>query len=126
MKQSLLVALSAAWLAASPAYAGAGHDHSPRYGGIVRDVGALSYELVAKADSLTLYVSDHGKPVDTRNMVAEATLHAGSEKLKARLEPAGGNRLAAKGNFKVGVGVRAALVVTGSGLADAKATFNLK
>lgn len=42
------------------------------------------------------------------------------------LEAAGENRMAAKGSFKVGVGVRAALAITLPGKPEAKATFNLK
>lgn len=130
MKLSIhsLVAVAglAATLAVSPGFAGAGHDHDPKYGGVVREVKNISYELVAKPDSLTLYVSDHGKPVATQGATAEAIVYAGNEKLAATLVPAGENRMQAKGAFKVGVGVRVAVTVTLAGKPAAKATVKLK
>lgn len=124
---SLLAAASlVAILDAAPAFADAGHDHSPKYGGVVRELRNVSYELVARPDALTLYVSDHGKPVPTQGATAEAVIYAGNQKTTVRLEPAGENRMVAKGNFKVGVGVRVALTATLPGKTPAKATFNLK
>lgn len=130
MKSILFSLLAAASLAASlpvaPALAGAGHDHGPKYGGVVREVRNIAYELVARPDSLTLYLSDHGKPVPTRGATAEATIYAGSDKTTVRLEPAGDNRMVAQGNFRVGVGVRAVLTATLPGKTPAKASFKLK
>ena len=130
MKLSILPLLATpvlvATLAVSPAYAGAGHDHEPKYGGVVREAKNIDYELVAKPDSLTLYVSDHGKPVATQGAKTQAVLYAGNGKTLVALEPAGDNRMQAKGNFKVGVGVRAALTVTLAGKGATKVTFKLK
>ncbi len=113
-------------LAAPLALAGAGHDHGPKYGGVVREAGNLSYELVAKADALTLYVADHGKPMSTQGATAEATLYAGNDKQTVALVPAGENKLSAQGSFKTGVGVRAAVTVTLTGKPAQKLTFKLK
>lgn len=130
MKMNLRPLIAAAALAAAfappPAFAAAGHDHGPKYGGVVREVNDIAYELVAKPDSLTLYVSDHGKPVATQGATAEAVIYAGNDKTTARLDPAGDNRMVAKGNFKVGVGVRVIVTTTLPGKTPAKATFNLK
>ena len=130
MKSVILSLCAAASLAAAlnatPVFAGAGHDHGPKYGGVVREVRNVAYELVAKPDSLTLYVNDHGKPVPTQGAQAEAVIYAGNDKAMVKLEPAGENRMVAKGNFKVGVGVRVALTATLPGKPPAKATFNLK
>lgn len=124
---SLFAAASlVAILDAAPAFADAGHDHSPKYGGVVRELHNVSYELVARPDALTLYVSDHGKPVPTRGATADAVIYAGSGKTSVKLEPAGENRMVAQGNFKVGVGVRVVLTATLPGKTPAKATFNLK
>lgn len=126
--KSLILSLAAAstLFAATPALAGAGHDHGPKYGGVVRELHNVAYELVAKPDSLTLYVSDHGKPISTQGASAEAVIYAGNGKTTVKLEPAGDNRMAAKGNFKVGVGVRVVLTTSLAGKTPAKATFNLK
>lgn len=111
-------------LAVPPAFAGAGH--GPQHGGVVRELHNVSYELVATPDSLTLHVSDHGKPVSTKGGKAEAVIYAGNQKTTATLEPAGENLMVAKGNFKVGVGVRVLITATLPGKTPAKATFNLK
>lgn len=128
MKTSILSLLAASSLAAAlalpPAFAGAGH--GPAHGGVVREVKNLTYELVAKPDSLTLHVSDHGKAIPTQGAKAEATLYAGSEKTTVTLAPAGDNRMGATGSFRVGVGVRAVVTVTLAGKPPAKLTFNLK
>jgi len=126
MKRKLVVLLCAINLVATAAHAGAGHDHGPRHGGVVREVGTLSYELVARPDTLTLFVSDHGKPVPTAGGKAQVTLYGGNNKTVVALEPAGENRMVAKGAFKVGVGVRAALTVQVPGRSEAKTTFNLR
>lgn len=124
---SLLAAVSlAAALSAPSALAGAGHDHGPKYGGVVREVRNIAYELVARPDSLTLYLSDHGKPVSTRGAIAEAVIYAGSDKTPVRLEPASENRMVARGSFRVGVGVRVIVTTILPGKTPAKATFNLK
>lgn len=126
MKHALIILCSAAAFAAPLVHAGAGHDHGPKHGGIVRDAGKLTFELMAKADALTLHVTDHDKPVATDGAKAQVTFYSGSEKTVVALEPAGENRMAAKGSFKVGVGVRAALAITLPGKAESKVTFNLK
>lgn len=130
MKSSILSLCAVVGLAAAlhvtPALAGAGHDHGPKYGGVVREVKNVAYELVARPDSLTLHVSDHGKPVVTQGAQAEAVIYAGNDKTTVKLEPAGDNRMVAKGSFKVGVGVRVLITTTLPGKTPAKATFNLK
>jgi hypothetical protein len=130
MKTFLVSLFAAASLAAAlnvaPAFAGAGHDHKPNYGGVVREVRDVAYELVARPDSLTLYVSDHGKPIPTQGARAEAVIYAGNAKTTVLLEPAGENRMVAQGTFKVGVGVRVVTTTTLPGKTPAKAVFNLK
>ena len=130
MKFSIFSLCAAAGLAAAlnvtPALAGAGHDHGPKYGGVVREVKNISYELVARPDNLTLYVSDHGKPVSTQGATAQAVIYAGNDKTTVKLEPAGENRMSAKGTFKVGVGVRVAVTATLAGKPAGKVTFKLR
>lgn len=128
MKNTILPTLAATSLAAAlalpPAFAGAGH--GPAHGGVVREAKNLTYELVAKPDSLTLHISDHGKAIPTQGASAVATLYAGSQKTAVTLTPDGDNRMAAKGSFRVGVGVRAVVAVTLGGKPTEKLTFNLK
>lgn len=130
MKSSFLSLFAAAGLAvalaAPPVFADANHSHGPKHGGVVREIKNITYELVARPDGLTLHVRDHDKPVSTKGAQAEAALYAGSGKTEATLEPAGENRMVAKGNFRTGVGVRAVLTVTLPGQGPVKVNFKLK
>jgi hypothetical protein len=87
------------------------HDAKPQHGGVVSVAKDINYELLATADSLTLYVTDHDQPVDTRNASATLTLLSASDKIEAKLLPAGGNQLRAKGSFKFQPGTKAVVMV---------------
>jgi hypothetical protein len=90
------------------------HDAKPVYGGVVSVAKDVNYELVAKPDTITLYVTDHGKPVDTKDATATLTLLSSSDKSEVKLAPAGENKLQAKGTFKVDKGTKVvASVATG-------------
>lgn len=91
------------------------HDAKPAHGGVVSVVKDVNYELVAKPDTMTLYITDHGKPVDTKNASATLTVLSASGKSEAKLAPAGGNLLQAKGNFQLDNGTKAVAVVTMGG-----------
>lgn len=76
-----------------------GHDHKPRPGVLFAEAAGLDFELVAKADNLTLYVIEEGKPVETTD---------------------------ANGSINMGVGVRVAVAVPLAGKPEAKLNFRLK
>ncbi len=60
------------------------------------------YELVVKADEVSVYVTDHaGKKIDTRGATGTATLLSGKSKASAQLTPAGDNRMKAAGKFEL-------------------------
>jgi hypothetical protein len=135
MKKLLLALCYTAALIAPVAHAGSdhghgGHDHGPKHGGVVHEVGDIAGELVIKADTMTLYLFDHDKPLATADskskMEAVATVHAGGAKTTVTLTPAGDNKLAATGSFKTGVGVRVAVVVKRPGNPEIKLNFRLK
>jgi hypothetical protein len=126
MKKILTAFLGSACLMSSPVFAGAGHDHGPKHGGIAQEFGNTTYELVAKSDALTLHLYDHGKPLSSAGAKAEATLHTGNDKTTVSLTPAGENKLAAQGSFKTGVGVRVSIVVTSPGKPEQKLNYRLK
>lgn len=112
-----LAALTTATLLAStlPAHAhGEAHSHAPQHGGVVVEVKDMDLELVAKPDVLQLYLRDHGKPADVSKASAKVTLLNGSEKQEATLAPAG-DRLEAKGSFRVAAGTKALAQVTVGG-----------
>jgi hypothetical protein len=125
-KRYAVLSLFAALSLSAPSFGDGGHGHGPRHGGVAREVGKLTYELVAKPETMTLHVSDHGKPVSTRGANAQATVYAGDDKTTVTLTPAGENQMTAKGNFKTGVGVRVALSIALAGQKEQRITFNLK
>lgn len=118
----LLVAVT---LAASPAVHANG-DHKPKYGGIVTNVKDVQYELVAKSDSVALFIEDHGKKVDTKGATAKVTLLTGTDKTEITLAPVGENGLEAKGVFKVPAGTKAVATVTLAGKPAVGVRFELK
>lgn len=120
--RSLIVAT--AFALALPVQAADKHDHTPRHGGVLVEAKYLDLELVAKPDVIQLYLSDHRKPVDHTKASGKVTLLVGSEKQDIELKPAG-NRLEAKGSFKVGPGAKAVAQVVVNGKSST-ARFALK
>lgn len=114
MKQTFAAAfVSFAFLLSSAAFAGPGHGHpTPQYGGVVTELKELQYEIVAKPDSIALYIDDHGKKIDTKGASAKVILLNGRVKTAATLAPAGENKLEAKGAFKVEKGTKIVAVVS--------------
>jgi hypothetical protein len=103
-----------------------GEEHKPKYGGIVKEVKEIQYELVAKPDVITVYIEDHGKKVDTRGATGKVSLRHGSDRSEGTLAPAGDNKLEAKGKFNVAPGTTAILVVKRAGQAEETVRFTLK
>jgi hypothetical protein len=101
-----------------------GHEDKPLHGGLVTEIKDVDYELVAKPDVLQLYVRDHGKPVDVSKATAKITLLAGTDKQEVELKPSG-DKLEAKGSFKVAAGTKIVAQVNAAGK-TATARFALK
>ncbi len=129
-----LFAWSSATLAATDDHKG--HDHGPKtashahtekpiHGGVVSVVKDVNYELVAKADSISLYVTDHGKAIELVGGTAKLTILSGGERSDVTLTPAG-ERFEAKGNFKLGAGAKVAAQVSLPGKAAVAVRFTLK
>jgi hypothetical protein len=100
-------------------------DHAPQHGGLVAPGKAADFELVAKPDTLQLYLRDHGKPMDASKASAKVTLLVGAEKSEVELKPSG-DKLEAKGSFKVPAGTKVVAVVTNAGKTLGTARFTLK
>lgn len=124
MKLSHLFATLALVAAGAVFAAGSHDDHTPQHGGIMVGGKTMDFELVAKPDVLQLYLSDHGKPMDASKATAKLTLLAGTEKQEVELTP-GGDKLEAKGSFKVPAGTKVVAVVKLAGKAST-ARFVLK
>jgi hypothetical protein len=110
----------------APAHAAGGHDHTPKHGGVVTEANDLDFELVARADSLTLHVRDHGKALSMQGASARLTMLVGTERSEVQLAPSGTDRLEAKGAFKVGPGTKVVAAVTMPGRKTANVRFVLK
>jgi hypothetical protein len=114
----------AALMAASPlAFADA---DKPLHGGLMQEVREISYELVAKPDTIALYITDHGKKVPSAGATAKLTLLNGTEKSEVAMAPAGDNKLEAKGAFKVQKGTRVVALVTLAGKPAVTARYEIK
>lgn len=126
MKAIATLLAAASFLASSNVLAAGNHDdHKPMHGGIVVEGKQADFELVAKPDVLQLYMRDHGKMMSAAKASAKVTLLAGSEKQEVTLSPAG-EKLEAKGSFKVGAGTKVVAVVTNDGKSLGTARFTLK
>jgi hypothetical protein len=124
MKHTHILA-SLLMVAAGSAFAGGEHDdHKPMHGGVVVGGKAMDYELVAKPEVLQLYLRDHGKAMDASKAKAKLTLLAGADKQEVELQSVG-DRLEAKGSFKVAAGTKVVAVVALSGKSST-ARFVLK
>ncbi len=121
--------LSAAALAfASTTFAADEHSHGakPLHGGIVTEANDIEFELVAKADTITVYVRDHGKALATKGASGKVTVLTGADKADAALTPAGDNKLESRGSFKVGSGTKLVVTVNLQGKQPINARFALK
>jgi hypothetical protein len=98
------------------------HGDKPKHGGVVSSANDMSFELVNKDGKATVYVSDHGKPVDTNGATGKLTVLNGTEKTEVPLEAAGENTLATKGEAKLAKGSKAIAAMT---FADRK-TVNVR
>lgn len=138
MKLSIFVAVAALGVSniAFSADDHKGHDHESKggahaheakaqYGGILTVVKDVNYELVARPDGISLYVSDHGKPADLTGAAAKLTLLSGSKKEEATLSP-GKDSLQTKGSFAVGPGTKVVAQISLKGQAAQAVRFTLK
>jgi hypothetical protein len=119
----VLASLLMATAVALPALAA--DDHAPKHGGIVVETKAGDLEMVAKPDIIVIYVSDHGKPMKVTSASGKVTVFNGNEKKEAPVALVG-ERLEAKGNFKVGAGAKVLADVAINGKPAVAARFTMK
>lgn len=103
----------------------AGGDHKPKFGGVVVETKVGDMEIVAKPDSIQIYITDHGKAMKLDGAKAKVTLLNGTEKSEADLTVAG-DKLEAKGAFKVAKGTKGIALVTLAGKPATSARFEVK
>lgn len=122
MKQHLLTLLLAC-AAATPVMAA--EDHAPKHGGVVVETKAGDLELVAKPELIVIHVSDHGKAMKLTSATGKVTVFNGNDKTEAPLALAG-DKLEAKGAFKVASGAKVLAEVSLNGKPAVAARFTLK
>lgn len=103
----------------------AADDHVPKHGGIVVDTKAGDLELVAKPNLMLIHVSDHGKPMKLSSASGKVTVFNGSEKTEAPLALVG-DKLEAKGSFKLVPGTKVLAEVALNGKPAVSARFTVK
>jgi hypothetical protein len=119
-----MIAIATAIALSGAAYAQK-DDHGAKHGGVFVETKTLDFEVVAKPDMIQVYVGEHGKVVKLEGAKGKVTLLNGTEKTEVDLTPAG-DKLEAKGNFKVTKGTKGIASVTLAGKSAATARFEIK
>lgn len=119
----ILVSLLAASAFCMPVMAA--EDHKPKHGGVVLETAAGDLELVAKPDLMVIHVSDHGKATKLTSGTGKVTVFNGNDKTEAPLTLVG-DKLEAKGSFKVAPGAKVLAEVALNGKPAVAARFTLK
>lgn len=102
------------------------HGDKPKHGGVVSTSNDMSFELVNKDGKATVYVNDHGKPVDTTGATGKLTVLNGTEKTEVPLEAAGSNTLASKEDAKLAKGSKAIAALTFADKKTVNVRFSVK
>ena len=123
MKKNLFAPLLIATALALPAFAA--EDQAPKHGGVVVETKAGDLELVAKPELIVIHVSDHGKPMKLSSASGKVTVFNGNDKTEAPLALIG-DKLEAKGSFKLGAGTKVLADLTVNGKPAVAARFTLK
>jgi hypothetical protein len=114
MKKFLALIVFFSAVIMSPVYSSPGHDHKPLHGGKVFEAKEFDVELVAKSDSIELYVRDHGKPISLGGGVANLSILNGAEKKDFELKPEA-NKFKISGSFDMRKGTRVVAIIRLSG-----------
>ncbi len=123
MKKTLFAPLLIATALALSAFAA--EDHAPKHGGVVVETKAGDLELVAKPELIVIHVSDHGKPMKLASASGKVTVFNGNDKSEAPLALVG-DKLEAKGSFKLGAGTKVLADLAVNGKPAVAARFTLK
>ena len=87
-------ALASVLLLAMAAQAHEG-DGKPQYGGIVAESAAFQAELVVKQNTVTIYLTDHGKALSSKGATGKLTVLSAGKTNNITLSPSASNQLQA-------------------------------
>lgn len=94
------------------------------HGGQLRMAGMYHYELVVKANEVTVYLTDHaGANVAAKGASGTATVLSGKDKASVKLQPAGDNMLKGAGKFSLAPDMKVVVSITLPGQAAEQARF---
>ena len=94
------------------------------HGGQLRMAGAYHFELVAKENELTVFVTDHGgKKFDTNGAIGSAIMLSGKTKATVPLTPAGDNGMKGGGKFALVPDMKVIISISMPGEAAQQARF---
>ena len=127
MKRLKITALVLSLLATPLAWA-----HSDEYldtqatphGGQMRMAGMYHFELLAKSNELTVYLTDHaGAKIPANGATGSATVLSGKAKATLKLQPSGDNVLKGSGKFELAPDMKVVVSVTMPGKTPEQARF---
>ena len=123
MIKSQLLALLCSSLFSLPVFAHGSLE--PAHGGVIVEGKSITAELVATPESLAVYLSNHGKPVDAQGAAGEVLLLSAGKKASVPLAPAEGNRLDGSGDYQLAPGAKAIVKLSVPGSGDEQLRFSL-
>lgn len=112
-------------VAAGPAWSHADH-LKPQYGGVTADAESFQVELVMKGSQATLYLTEHGAPVESSSASGKLTVLSGKNKEEATLAPNGYQSLGANLKTRPAKGAKAVANIDVPGKGAGSVRFTLK
>jgi hypothetical protein len=112
-------------VAAGPAWSHADHLKA-QFGGVTADAEAFQVELVMKGTQATLYLTEHGAPVDATGAGGKLTVLSGKNKEEATLAPNGYQSLGANLKTRPAKGAKAVATIDVPGKGAGSVRFTLK
>lgn len=100
-------------------------DQKPSHGGQLVEAGHVSMELVAQANKLQLYLTEHGKVVAAAGSTAQVIWLANGKKTEVSLKAAEANRLEGIASEPVGLPAKAIVKLALPGGKTDQARFEL-
>jgi hypothetical protein len=128
LRTSISSVAIALMIAAAPLTSFAHADHGkPQYGGIFGEAGKFQTELVAKEQSMTIYLTNHGEAVSAKGASGKLTLLTDGLKTEIELKPSDdGKVLQAKGQYTVKKGTKGVATITLPGEKPASVRYEVK
>ncbi|MDP3817125.1 hypothetical protein [Pseudomonas sp.] len=123
MMKSQLLALLCSSLFSLPVFAHGSLE--PAHGGVIVEGKSITAELVATPESLAVYLSNHGKPVDAQGAAGEVLLLSAGKKASVPLASAEGNRLEGNGDYQLAPGAKAIVKLSVPDSGDEQLRFSL-